>query len=104
MRVANVKLAVTKTVRELLFDGYSDPFLTTIKKLKLKNAPPFDRFAWFVGRNGSWSYDGRFEMYTGTKDITRMGEMTKWNHVKKTRFFRDECSNVKKIIKYHLKK
>lgn len=42
MRVANVKLAVTKTVRELLFDGYSDPFLTTIKKLKLKNAPPFE--------------------------------------------------------------
>lgn len=54
------------------------------------------KFAWFVGRNGSWTYDGHFEMYTGAKDINRMGEMTKWNHVKKTRYFRDECSNVKK--------
>lgn len=52
MRVANVKLAVTKTVRELLFDGYSDPFLTTIKKLKLPNAPPFDvRIKYFFPRD-----------------------------------------------------
>lgn len=94
MRMIKTDLAVTKTVQELLFDGYSDPFLTIVKKLNLPNAPPFDKFAWFVSRNGSWSYDGRFEMGTGLKDITKMGLMTKWNYVKKTKYYRDKCSEV----------
>lgn len=94
MRTQGMTIYVTKTVRELLFDGYSDFFLTAVKKLRLPNAPPFDKFGWFVDRNGSFSYDGHFEMWSGQKDITRMGLLTKWNYKEKSKYYRDECSKV----------
>lgn len=83
-----------RTVRELLFDGYSDPLLLIAKKLNLPNLPPFKKFGWFVERNNSWTYDGHFEMYSGQKDIDRMGTLTQWNYVHKTRFYHDNCSLV----------
>ncbi len=38
-----------KTVRELLFDGYSDPILEVASELKkITNISiPFDKFGWF---------------------------------------------------------
>ena len=33
---------------------------------------PFDRFGWFYDRNGSESYDGVFEMFTGEDDIYKV--------------------------------
>merc|ERR550519_1808112 len=33
---------------------------------------PFDRFGWFYDRNGSESYDGLFEMFTGEDDIYKV--------------------------------
>lgn len=83
MKTMGVKLVVTKTVGELLFDGYDDPFLTAVKKLPIPNKPPFDKFGYFVDRNGSWSYDGHFEMYSGQNDVTKMGQLTNWNYVNK---------------------
>ncbi|XP_055308069.1 protein croquemort isoform X3 [Sitodiplosis mosellana] len=94
MELLKVKLTVTKTVRELLFDGYSDPFLSFVKKFPVPNAPPFNKFGWFVDRNGSWTFDGHFEMRTGQADMEKMGTLTKWNYVKKTKFYHDECSEV----------
>ncbi|XP_031627454.1 protein croquemort-like isoform X2 [Contarinia nasturtii] len=95
MDVMKVKLTVTKTVRELLFDGYSDPFLTFVKKLPVGNAPPFSKFGWFVDRNGSWSYDGHFEMRSGQADIKQMGSLTEWNYVNKTKYYHGDCSKLK---------
>lgn len=94
MNTLKVRVTVTKTVRELLFDGYSDTMLTFIKKLPIPNAPPFNKFGWFVDRNGSWSYDGRFEMRSGQTDITKMGYLTTWNYVSKTKYYHDSCSEV----------
>lgn len=94
MRTFKVKLTVTKTVRELLFDGYSDKFLSFVKKFPIPNTPPFTKFGWFVDRNGSWTYDGHFEMRTGQADIKKMGSLTEWNYVTKTRFYHDDCSKI----------
>ena len=33
---------------------------------------PFDRFGWFYDRNGSETYDGLFEMFTGEDDIYKV--------------------------------
>lgn len=94
MELMKVELAVTKPVGQLLFDGYSDPFLTFVKKLPVKAAPPFNKFGWFVDRNNSWSYDGHFEMLSGQKDISTMGTLTNWNYEHKTKFYHDKCSEV----------
>lgn len=94
MELMNVKLTATKPVGELLFDGYSDPFLSIVKKLPVQNTPPFNKFGWFVDRNGSWAYDGHFEMRTGQADMEKMGALTQWNYVKKSRFYHDECSEI----------
>lgn len=48
MEVMKVPLSVTKTVGQLLFDGYSDPFLSFVKKFPVKNLPPFSKFGWFL--------------------------------------------------------
>lgn len=88
-------LVLTKTVGELLFDGYDDPILSLLKKLHLPQFKvPFSKFGWFSERNNSATYDGRFEIRTGQDDITKVGMMTQWNYSNKTKFYRDECSQV----------
>lgn len=94
MKRFNVKIAVTKKVGELLFDGYNDPFLTFVKTFKIPNTPPFTKFGWFVDRNGSWTYDGHFEMKSGQMNISNMGTMTNWNYVHKTKYYHDKCSEI----------
>lgn len=49
---------------------------------------------WFVDRNNSWTYDGHFEMKAGQSDISKMGSLTKWNYVNKSRFYHDKCSEI----------
>lgn len=43
------KIYITRTVGELLFDGYNDVFLKIAKKLEkiLKVKLPMDKFGWF---------------------------------------------------------
>lgn len=85
-------------MRELLFDGYNDLLLTTLKALPTKLGlvlPPFNKFGYFVDRNGSATNDGQFEMYSGqSSQFARMGWLTKWNYSNKTKYYRDECSYV----------
>lgn len=99
LRQFKSKLYITRTVRELLFDGYYDTLLTALKTIPAKYGivvPPFNKFGWFVDRNESITYDGQFEMYAGqTTQFAHMGSLTKWNYSNKTRFYRDDCSSVK---------
>lgn len=94
MDTMKVQLTATRTVRELLFDGYSDAFLDLINKIPVGKKPPFTKFGYFVDRNGSWTYDGHFEIRSGQADISKMGLLTKWNYVNKTKFYHGECSKV----------
>ena len=47
VRTYGSQMFVTKTARELLFDGYEDPLLDLASKLPPGILPPFDKFAWF---------------------------------------------------------
>lgn len=89
-------LLVSKTVRELLFDGYDDPLLDMLKEADSPAypIPPFQRFGWFVERNGSSSYDGRLNMFTGKSDIKKTGNVYSWNGSNRTDFYRGECSAI----------
>ena len=46
MNIANEKLTVTKTVNELLFEGYSDELLKLASKLPISGLK-YDKFGWF---------------------------------------------------------
>lgn len=88
-------LVTTRTVRELIFDGYDDPVLDLLHRLKLKQfVIPFERFGWFVERNLSSSYDGRFHMNTGAADIRQLGMLQLWNGQNRTPAFGGDCGRI----------
>ncbi|CRK93828.1 CLUMA_CG007355, isoform A [Clunio marinus] len=89
-------LVVTKTVKELLFDGYEDPLLTLVRANGNPDLPkpPFDKFGWFVDRNESETYDGNFTMFTGVDQIENLGVLELWNDQNTTGLYRDECDEV----------
>ncbi|XP_026289526.1 protein croquemort isoform X2 [Frankliniella occidentalis] len=102
-KVVNVLLnveepfAVKKTVRELLFDGYSDPILNVASELKkITNISiPFDKFGWFYDRNMSSTYDGSFNMFTGQQNMSNLGNVHSWNYATHTSYFDGKCGDVK---------
>lgn len=88
-------LFVTKTVGELLFDGYDDPVLDVLRNMEDPIVVmPFNKFGWFVDRNGSWSYDGEFNMNTGEEDLSKRGTLHLWNGRSATEFYSDDCSQI----------
>lgn len=89
-------ITVTRTVRELLFDGYDDDLLTLVKANgnPAFPKPPFDRFGWFVDRNNSWEYDGNFTMFTGEEDIFDLGKLQMWKFNENVEMFRGKCDKV----------
>jgi len=102
LNIIKERLFVTKTVREIIFDGYHDPMFDEIdvleKKLPfIKDLIPAgsltDKFAFFYGRNGTDYTDGVFNMYTGAGNVSRMGEVSSWNYT--THFaFPGSCGKV----------
>ncbi|XP_046382372.1 protein peste-like isoform X3 [Ischnura elegans] len=87
---------VTKTVGQLLFEGYEDPLIAVAETLPaLANVDiPFDRFGWFYTRNGSSVYDGIFNMDTGHDDINKLGRLREWNYSNRTDFYEDQCGDI----------
>jgi len=96
--INNIKDVFTeKKVRELLFEGYSDPLLNISQfipdwfPIKI---PPYDKFGWFYTRNESTEYDGVFNVYTGVKDINKMGILDLWDQVNQTTYYEKDCGKV----------
>ncbi|KAF0306156.1 Protein croquemort [Amphibalanus amphitrite] len=89
------QIFVTKTARELLFDGYDDPLLeaAAVAKYLANISIPFDRFAWFYSRNGSNYYDGVFNMDTGA-EVTQLGRLHYWNTTNATAAFQPPCNMI----------
>lgn len=88
-------LFVTKSVRELIFDGYDDELLKFLKGFNITGFNiPFERFGWFVDRNGSASYDGRFNIFTGADDISKLGVMDLWNNENRSPYYRGNCGMI----------
>lgn len=92
----HAELTITKSIRELIFDGYDEKILQLMHKLHLKQFPiPFTKFGWFVDRNASSSYDGRFHMHTGEDDIKNLGLLQLWNYEDRTNSYSGDCSKVR---------
>ncbi|KAF7270551.1 hypothetical protein GWI33_016506 [Rhynchophorus ferrugineus] len=91
----NENIAVTKTIGDLLFNGYDDPLINIAMKLNMSKIHlPFKKFGWFVDRNGSATYDGVYNMYTGNKDISKLGIITEWNYESQTSYYPDKCGLI----------
>lgn len=72
-------LSVTKSVRELLFDGYSDQLLSWAVKLNTfqKSGPVIDKFALFYKRNGTTDFSALINV--GTGNGTNFGKLYQVN-------------------------
>jgi hypothetical protein len=89
---ANSTLFQKHTVRELLFEGYSEILLEAGKELFPET--PYTKFGWFYPKNNT-SSDGTFRIFTGEKDVNRLGLMDSWNyeHINK-KWFGKECERI----------
>lgn len=73
----NSTLFISRTPRQLLFDGYNDTVLAVMKEM-FPELVPYGQFAWFYKKNES---DGNvtFNIFTGEKGIQNYGFVDKWN-------------------------
>ncbi|XP_014229611.1 protein croquemort-like [Trichogramma pretiosum] len=93
-------IVVTKTVQQLLFDGFDDKLLKIANALKRHNVNvevPFDKFAWFYQRNNSETYDGIYNMNTGISDFYDMGMVREWKY-KNTSASYPNCGHIRGSI------
>ncbi|CAH0406780.1 unnamed protein product [Chilo suppressalis] len=91
------RVSVSKTARELLFDGYEDPLLDLAKSLPASTtggAPPVDRFGWFYERNNSLDTDGFMEVTIGNSYGSLPGQILRWNHEDSLPFYGGKCSRL----------
>lgn len=118
MKGIGEKLIITKTVNELLFEGYDDIMLKLARKAKATQIP-FPKFAWFydvnftlillkrrndlnniyiifyyLQRNNSASYDGTFNMLTGKSNLFELGIVKEWNFQDRVSYYPGECGIV----------
>lgn len=56
---------------------------------------PADRVGFQYQRNGTTSFDGDINMFTGADDISKMGQIHTWNNLTHTGAFEGECGQVK---------
>lgn len=96
------KLFVTTSVRNVIFEGFTDPVLDLIHGNGNGSLPPFlddglaayDKFAWFYKRNLSLTYDGLFNMHTGHDTLDNLGLIDTWNEGNTTTYFDYPCNVV----------
>jgi len=83
IKMFDEKLFVKVRVGNLTFEGINSQMLHMGDDSPLgpiiQGNIPFDRFGWFYQRNGSETYDGEFQMFTGEDDIYKVGQITSWN-------------------------
>lgn len=119
MKSVGQQLIITKSVNELLFEGYEDTMLKIAQKINFTEIP-FTRFAWFYGvnfmlillkqrhnwrsiliilscsqRNGSASYDGTFNMLTGKSNLLDVGIVKEWNFNNRVSYYPGECGEIR---------
>jgi scavenger receptor class B, member 1 len=100
LKAIGENLFVEKTAGEILFDGYDDPVLKAAEFIHKFNVPIpgiMDKFGFYYGRNGSDWWDGVFNMFTGTNNLHRLGEIASWNFSANTGFFPRPCGDVRGV-------
>lgn len=84
----------TRTVEEWLFKGFKHTLVNIGLILNPKEVPA-DRVGFQYQRNGTTSFDGDINMFTGADDISKMGQIHTWNNLTHTGAFEGECGQVK---------
>ena len=100
LKTIDEELFITKSVREIIFDGYHDPVFDGIEKFKsiipakyIPEGAIMDKFAFFYGRNGTDWTDGVWNMHTGAEDNSLVGRVHSWNY-SDSMFFPGDCGKV----------
>lgn len=81
---------VRRTMRELLFDGYDEPILTSAQSLGIE--VPSTKFGWLLDKNGT--DDGEYTIFTGSKGMHNYGEMDKYNGLSEMNAFHGYCNVI----------
>lgn len=79
------------TIRQLLFEGYTDNLITESSKMSQMGIP--SRFAWFLDKNGTASR-GRYSIYTGIDDLNKLGRLNSWKNSSRLEIFRGSCNSL----------
>ncbi|XP_023215408.1 scavenger receptor class B member 1-like [Centruroides sculpturatus] len=88
----NSTVFISKTPRELLFDGYNDTILAVMKEM-FPQLVPFTKFGWFYKKNES---DGNFtfNIFTGEKGIQNYGSVDNWNGDSNVTIWQTPCNQI----------
>lgn len=86
-------ISITKRAREWIFEGYDDPLLS-MGNIVGGGPEGYDKFGWFYKRNESKTFEGRFNVDTGERDINRLGDIYQWNYMNHSNFFEGECGII----------
>lgn len=90
------RVHVTKSVSELLFEGYEDSMVKLGKSIPFFQnfKMPFDRVGWFYMRNNSADLFGWYNMHTGVDDISQLGVLKNWNFKDTNGAYEGDCGLI----------
>jgi len=90
--VAGERLIVTKSIKQLAFDGYRD--IIILLSPLLKRDIPFKNglFAWLYGKNDT--SDGDYTVFTGEKGLNKLNIIDTWNGQKLLNFWKEKSCNM----------
>jgi len=92
--IKDEQLFLTKSVKEILFDGYSDPILSLgddLSKAGIHLPGLTSKFGLFFGRNGTWYADGINTIHTGASSLHNLGQIVTFNNSKTNPFYHGKC-------------
>lgn len=87
------ELHVTKTVRELLFDGYSDDLMKM--STLFSNDTPYESVGFLIEKNGTDKMSGDYTVTTGVGGIENLGKISSFNNLTEFPFYEGECKKLK---------
>ena len=94
MMATRTSLFTRRSVRSLMFEGYTDTLLTVGSFFTADGGIPMDKFGWFYKRNGTTWSDGRVSMSTGETNFSELGDIVDWNGSDRT-MYPGECGQLK---------
>lgn len=85
-------LVTVKSVKELVYSGYSDPIISWASDF-IKDLPYKDgKFSWLYGKNAT--DDGLFTVFTGADDATKTNYINNWNGMEQLHYWNGSTCNT----------
>jgi hypothetical protein len=87
------KIHVTKTVGELLFDGYEDGMLQLAKTFNIEE--PFERVGFMLGKNDEDQLKWHYNVHTGVDNMYELGTIKRFNYMSELPYHNGKCKELK---------